>query len=272
LKRLTLIISSLLFFIACQDEIDGYKTIHDGVHIKLISFEDEVQPYPTGNYIKASFEVSDSEGIKFRNYKYIPFMPTNKKFDKIFTHFNKGDSLEVLVSSKVFNDNDFGFIANNFNSDSIKVNIKVHDFLTQEEYSQYLNDKDDELVEQQLLKQYLLTEKDVQKVGDIYYSKIKETTNKNIERGDVINIKYVGSFINGVVFDTTFSEESFEFTYGTPNQVIEGFEKVLKVLKNGEKAKIIIPSQFAFGDKGSSTGIVPPSSTVIYNIEIINIK
>ena len=54
--------------------------------------------------------------------------------------------------------------------------------------------------------------------------------------------------------------------------MIEGLEKVLKVLKNGEKAKIIIPSQFAFGETGSSTGIVPPYSTVIYNLEIINIK
>mgnify|MGYP003646683566 CR=1 FL=1 len=272
MKRLILIFSTLLFLVACQDEFEGYTSINDGVHVKLISFEDDVQSYQTENYIKASFSVVDGDEIKYRNYKYIPFIPVNKKFDEIFTQLNKGDSLELLISKEVFVDNSFGFTAIDFRSDYVKVNVKIHDFLSQNEYLHFQEIKDDELIEQQILKQYLTNEKSVQKIDGIYYAKITAVEDQNIERGDVINIKYVGSFINGVVFDTTFSKQSFEFTYGTPNQVIEGIEKVLKVLKNGEKAKIIIPSQFAFGDKGSSTGIVPPYSTVIYNLEIINIK
>ena len=43
-------------------------------------------------------------------------------------------------------------------------------------------------------------------------------------------------------------------------------------LKKGEKAKIILPSQLAFGDQGSSNGVIPPYTPLVYQIEIIDIK
>lgn len=270
--HLVYLLFTLIFILSCRDNFEGYSEVNDGVHVKLISFDDSVQVYQTGNFIKASFNVFDKNELKYKQYKYIPFLPTNQKFDKIFTQLNKGDSVDLLVLRSIFDDNSFGFTSNDIKSDYIGVSVKIHDFLDEEKYENYQAVKDDELIEQLILKKYLKDEKNVKTIDGIYYTKLKETSNKTIKRGDEIKIRYVGSFINGVVFDKTFNKQSFEFRYGTPNQVIEGLEKVLKVLKNGEKAKIIIPSQFAFGEKGSSTGIVPPYSTVIYNLEIINIK
>ena len=43
-------------------------------------------------------------------------------------------------------------------------------------------------------------------------------------------------------------------------------------MKEGDKTKIIIPSQLAFGEYGSSTGLIPPFTTVIYNLEIIKVR
>ncbi|PJB13827.1 MAG: peptidylprolyl isomerase, partial [Flavobacteriales bacterium CG_4_9_14_3_um_filter_32_8] len=60
--------------------------------------------------------------------------------------------------------------------------------------------------------------------------------------------------------------------YGSPDQVIKGLEIAINGMKKGEKSKIIIPSQLAFGEEGSSTQIVPPFTTVIYELEIVNVK
>lgn len=272
MKKIILILFISLFYYSCQEKIEGYSSIDDGVHLKLISFEGDAKSYQNGDYINASFSVYNKDKTKYQNFKYIPFLPTDKDFDQIFTQLNEGDSIELLVSKSIFDNNSFGFSSIGFKSDFIKINLKIHNFLNEQEYNDFQKQNDKELVEQQILKQYLAAENKVEKINGIYYVKLKETSNQVVRRGDLINILYTGSFVNGVVFDTTFSKEPFELVYGTPNQVIDGLEKVLKVLKNGEKAKIIIPSQFAFGEKGSSTGIIPPYSTVIYNLEIINIK
>jgi FKBP-type peptidyl-prolyl cis-trans isomerase len=272
LKKIISILFVSLFYYSCQEKIEGYSSIDDGVYLKLFSFEDDAKSYLKGDFVKASFSVYNEKGIKYQNFKYIPFLPTEKSFDQIFTQLNEGDSVELLVSKSIFADNSFGFSSSDFKSEFIKIDVKIDDFLTEREYDDFQKQNDDELVEQQVLRSYLAANKRVEEIEGIYYVRLTETSNNTVKRGDLINIQYTGSFINGVVFDTTFVSNPFELIYGTPNQVIEGLEKVLKVLKNGEKAKIIIPSQFAFGEKGSSTGIIPPYSTVIYNLEIINIK
>ena len=64
----------------------------------------------------------------------------------------------------------------------------------------------------------------------------------------------------------------YQFRCGDTAQTIEGLEIALKMMRVGEKAKIIIPSQLAFGNNGSSTGIVPPYTTVVYEVTLLKVK
>ena len=63
-----------------------------------------------------------------------------------------------------------------------------------------------------------------------------------------------------------------QFTYGQEGQVIKGLEKAISFMNEGMKAKFIIPSQLAFGEMGSSSGIIPPNATLMYEIELLNIN
>ncbi|MBI2279248.1 MAG: FKBP-type peptidyl-prolyl cis-trans isomerase [Bacteroidetes bacterium] len=114
--------------------------------------------------------------------------------------------------------------------------------------------------------------KNIKKRNGIYVSTIQNGQGNSVELGKTIIIKYKANFIDGIEFDNTYYQHYFEYTYGTPNQVIEGLDVALLGMKNKEKSKIIIPSQLAFGDKGSSTGIVPPFTPLVYELEIIDIK
>jgi FKBP-type peptidyl-prolyl cis-trans isomerase len=46
----------------------------------------------------------------------------------------------------------------------------------------------------------------------------------------------------------------------------------LKYMREGGKAKLIIPSYLAFGKKGGETGILPPHTFVYYEVEVLEVK
>jgi FKBP-type peptidyl-prolyl cis-trans isomerase len=62
--------------------------------------------------------------------------------------------------------------------------------------------------------------------------------------------------------------KTFEIGHGG---VESGLEEALLYLKLGDKAKLIIPSHLAFGLLGDQNK-VPPRSTLVYDIEIVNLK
>lgn len=104
----------------------------------------------------------------------------------------------------------------------------------------------------------------------IYYIETEEGKGELLLPGDTVYLHYIGRFLDGTVFDNTYKTEPFEFTYGVYFQLIRGMEIGISKMKRGGKAKFIIPSHLAFGENGSSTGIVPPNTTVIFEVELIN--
>ena len=91
-----------------------------------------------------------------------------------------------------------------------------------------------------------------------------------LRTGDLITIAYVAHGLDGTVFDDTYKAGTpLTFRLGDPGQVVRGLEIGLRRMALGGKSTLIIPSQFAFGDEGSSGGIVPPFTTVIYDLEVL---
>ena len=76
--------------------------------------------------------------------------------------------------------------------------------------------------------------------------------------------------VHGRFFDSTVKRnQPFEFVFGTELQVIPGLEDAIGRMREGQRALVILPSDLAWGEKGSSTGIVPPFTTVIYEVELL---
>ena len=107
----------------------------------------------------------------------------------------------------------------------------------------------------------------------IYFIEEKRGTGASIRKGDVVSVHYVGKFLDGTRFDDTRRNNApFTFTKGDPEQVLAGFEIGVELMKKGGKAKFIIPSRLGFGEKGSTTGIIPPFATLVYDVEIIDVR
>lgn len=84
-----------------------------------------------------------------------------------------------------------------------------------------------------------------------------------------VSVNYVGRLLDGTEFDNTYKTGiPMEYIPGNSGQLLKGLEIIAGRLQIGGKAKLIVPSRLAFGNDGSSTGLIPPFTPVIYEIEI----
>ena len=130
-----------------------------------------------------------------------------------------------------------------------------------------------ELKEQAILKRYFKSvPENYQLVKNVYRFIENETNGDSIKYGSEVSLDYKGSFLNGYVFDNTnIKGVTPTFTFGKEYQMIEGLQLGLVGLKEGQTVKIILPSQLAFGEEGSLSGIVPPFTAVKFEINIIKV-
>jgi len=91
------------------------------------------------------------------------------------------------------------------------------------------------------------------------------------KKGDRLQIHYTGSLEDGTVFDSSIPRgDPFSFTLGS-GQVIKGWDQGLIGMCEGEKRKLVIPSDLGYGDRGSPPKI-PGGATLIFEAELIKIE
>jgi FKBP-type peptidyl-prolyl cis-trans isomerase len=85
---------------------------------------------------------------------------------------------------------------------------------------------------------------------------------------DTVKVHYTGTLIDGTVFDSSVQR-------GTPaefalKEVIPGWTEGIQKINKGGKIKLYVPPQLGYGDEGS--GRIPPGSTLIFEVELLDIK
>ncbi len=102
--------------------------------------------------------------------------------------------------------------------------------------------------------------------------KIEDTqigTGKEATPGSTLVVSYTGKLESGAVFDSSVGKQPFEFQLGA-GQVIKGWDQGLQGMKVGGKRTLTIPPSLGYGSQGS--GPIPPNATLIFDVELLDVK
>lgn len=105
----------------------------------------------------------------------------------------------------------------------------------------------------------------------LYYIEVEKGTGKKAEVGKMVKVHYKGMLLEGTVFDESYKRgEPIEFVLGQGN-VIPGWDEGIAYMNEGGKAKLIIPSKLGYGEAGSGQ-VIPPYSSLVFEVELIEVK
>ncbi|MCH5231228.1 MAG: FKBP-type peptidyl-prolyl cis-trans isomerase [Muribaculaceae bacterium] len=97
----------------------------------------------------------------------------------------------------------------------------------------------------------------------------KEGEGKQPTATSEVTVHYTGKLIDGTVFDSSINRG--EPTTFPLNRVIPGWTEGLQLMKEGGKYTFFIPSDLAYGPNGIPN-VIPPHSTLIFDVELISVK
>ena len=87
--------------------------------------------------------------------------------------------------------------------------------------------------------------------------------------GDTLTVHYIGSFLDGRVFENSYSlGRPYTFRLGA-GQVIRGWDQGIPGMKVGGKRRLTIPASLAYGAQGS--GPIPPNTPIRFEVELLSL-
>jgi len=275
----------LLLINACKRGHQKHFSYHPlGYYYQLIAFNSNASTYQPHSvaWIDAVFKTQDDSVFwDSRNnfndnfFLEIDSLSTGNFIKNYISKLTTADSACLMIRTK-------DFYKQQFNSDKIpffskndtvvKVDLKIRKIISADEY----NNRTIDLLKQEAeqIEAYYKTPQEFEMARDslgFYWiekpppSDLPVTVYKN-----TVKLSYKGTFLNGRIFEV--SPPNFEVSFGTPDQLIKGLNYVIKRLKKGQNAKIILPSRLAFGENGSTNGIIAPYTPLIYEVNIIDVK
>ena len=183
----------------------------------------------------------------------------------IFGKVNKGQEVvdeieqdDIINNIKIIR---VGQNAKNFNAPNIFENYITNkseaDILKAESESESIKD---------------LTEGMTKTESGIKYKISKKGTGPNAKPNDLLSVHYSLKLVDGSEIDSSFTRGApIEFTCGV-GQVIRGWDEAMQLLNKGSKATLVIPSELGYGSVGAGNGVIPPNATLIFDVELVDIK
>ncbi len=163
------------------------------------------------------------------------------------TVFTKGDAYEKYDAAKIFNEG----------KAKIQENNKAYIAKQEEEAAKKLED----------LKAGMATTAS----GLMYKITKSNPEGKAPKAGDLVSVHYAGKLTNGQEFDNSFKRgEPIEIPIGV-GQVIKGWDEGIQLLKEGEAATLLIPSELGYGTRGAG-GVIPSNAWLIFDVELVKVK
>ncbi len=278
---LKFVIITILFlpFVSCNNS--GFKTDKSGLKYKfIVENKDSLQP-EIGDILVLSMKYTTDKDSIIDETDYFRMQlnePTNEGagIQNGLALMHVGDSAVFIVDAKLFYNKNRKEKLPTFIKPGSKLTfyIKLFNVISYKEFEQERrslrssNSKEEEELLNQYIKNTNITVKPTQ--TGLYYVETLKGKGKSPQPGKKVIINYMGYFIDGKIFDSTYKRHKpFEFSFGV-GDVIQGLDQGISKMKEGGRATLIIPSYLAYGDK--KHGPVAPYSTLIFEVELLRVE
>ncbi len=259
-----LVWTSLILSLFSCEEPPRYNTTDRGLQWKLLSFTDYEQSLDSAEQYFVEVLISPLHSSDTLAYVYDQFLA--KGDDPLHAFLQSryvGDSLEILTSLQDTLNADFPY------RDTLMYHLRVDRMRTRRQLE---DSRLQELIGLDSLVHVDSVASAYRETQGAYFRTILSGDTAKVRRGKEIVIHYQGRSLDGKVFDDSRSMVApLRFVFGNEDQVLKGLEIALSQMHLHEKAEVILPSWLAFGASGSADGRVPPYTTVVYQIEVLDL-
>ena len=269
--------------VACSKH-PGFKKDKEGLYYKFhIVNKGEAQPQ-MGDIVDLTFNMRIKDSVLYENAPLSMKVTESLFSGDIYAAFQKmhlGDSATFIIDGESF----FSYFIGEeypFDSKDLYFDMKLNQILPKEEFEtmqaermqQYeLMIEELRVAEDSLINDYIIQNKiKVAPTEDgIYFIKTVSGKGKAVTLGSIVSVHYTGKLLDGAVFDSSLEYGTpFEVTVGQ-GQVIPGWEKALLLMREGDKATVLIPSKFAYGNRGIDY-VIPPCAPLVFDMEIMSVE
>lgn len=106
---------------------------------------------------------------------------------------------------------------------------------------------------------------------ELQIEELKPGSGAEAKAGNTVTVHYVGTLTHGQKFDSSRDRgQGFTFKLGA-GQVIKGWDQGVAGMKVGSIRKLTIPPALGYGERGYPP-VIPPSSTLIFEVELLGVK
>ena len=264
----------------CKGGKNGFKQHPSGLQYRFFEMSPQGETPSVGDILVISLKMATTSGEVIDESSFYRLQLSNPVYKG---DFHTGLALLQVGDSACFKLDAFDFFeksrkrdlpAQFQQGDPVLVYVRLKNILSindleTERLAYYHSDRDQEM---NLLQEYLeLTNTRVTPTeSGLYYIEKKKGTGKRAVQGSRLAVHYTGKTIDGKVFDSSLNRGNpLVFVLGQ-GQVIKGWDEGFALMSEGTQARLIIPSDLAYGKEGYRD-IILPYSTLVFDVEVIRV-
>lgn len=279
MKHLLLVIISLCYLVSLKAQYAPAITKAGVLFYDIIPINDSLNKRKTkvDDLLDIDYHMSIASNDSvlaetFTKNQPVTVPATHPSFRGVFKEMKKGDRVNIVISADSF----YKYTINAplppyiKQGDSLRFYIKVHDIMNEPEFAakEYAKELEQTREDSITAAKFISSYQRINKTHTgLYYVISKPGAGKQPLAGSKVTVKYRGYLMNGKVFES--NQDGYTFILGS-KEVIAGWNEGIKLMREGGRFKFIIPPHLAYG--GSGADIIPPFTTIIFDIDLISVE
>lgn len=279
---LALLAVAFVFSFSSCNKHKGYKQDKEsGLYYKFYVLNKDSVQAQTGDVVSLIYQLSLEDSI------LVPSVPIQELVQESIYNgdvydairmMHVGDSATFILNADTF----FHYMggSNPFDKKELYFTFKMTELMPkaevdaimqaqEEQYNEYIAQA--RAAEDSLMQNYIAKNKIkvAPTASGLYFISKKAGKGVQATAGKKVSVHYVGKLLDGTEFDNSVKRgEPIDFVLGQ-GQVIPGWDEGIAMMKEGEKAVLLIPSKLAYGERGNQA--IPPCAPLVFDVELVKV-